>query len=288
MYYPKGVPDIKQLFKEPLQVVHKNTRFLQDPFSQVLSKSQLQQAAALNAQHKLGNVGPDGKELIPQESPRVNGFGFVATPSPAPGMNESPLMVWGQVENTPLLIEGSESPYVDRTLGPVFKISEPGPRERLGLKIANEAAAKNRAMKHKALQRVTGNLTSLTRKGLSPAMSPALHRPVSRTASRYTDLALWASHTPSPACSTHLKNPTAGPQTPTSIPALTGTPLTQDPASITDNLLQFPRPAQSFRLLLEPGLAGLVDVLCDTLWSIWGQFLLLRGLQALETQTTGS
>ena len=85
MYYPKGVPDIKQLFKEPLQVVHKNTRFLQDPFSQVLSKSQLQQAAALNAQHKLGNVGPDGKELIPQESPRVGGFGFVATPSPAPG-----------------------------------------------------------------------------------------------------------------------------------------------------------------------------------------------------------
>lgn len=30
-------------------------------------------------------MGPDGKELIPQESPRVGGFGFVATPSPAPG-----------------------------------------------------------------------------------------------------------------------------------------------------------------------------------------------------------
>lgn len=36
-------------------------------------------------QHKQGKVGPDGKELIPQESPRVGGFGFVATPSPAPG-----------------------------------------------------------------------------------------------------------------------------------------------------------------------------------------------------------
>lgn len=30
-------------------------------------------------------MGPDGKELIPQESPKVNGYGFVATPSPAPG-----------------------------------------------------------------------------------------------------------------------------------------------------------------------------------------------------------
>lgn len=32
-------------------------------------------------------MGPDGKELIPQESPKVNGYGFVATPSPAPGKN---------------------------------------------------------------------------------------------------------------------------------------------------------------------------------------------------------
>lgn len=30
--------------------MHKNTRFLRDPFSQALSRSQLQQAAALNAQ----------------------------------------------------------------------------------------------------------------------------------------------------------------------------------------------------------------------------------------------
>ncbi|XP_060051025.1 splicing factor ESS-2 homolog isoform X2 [Erinaceus europaeus] len=243
MYYPEGVPDEEQLFKKPRQVVHKNTRFLRDPFSQALSRSQLQQAAALNAQHKQGKVGPDGKELIPQESPRVGGFGFVATPSPAPGVSESPLMTWGEVENTPLRVEGSETPYVDRTPGPAFKILEPGRRERLGLKMANEAAAKNRAKKQEALRRVTENLASLTPKGLSPAMSPALQRLVSRTASKYTDRALRASYTPSPARSTHLKTPAGGPQTPTSTPApgsATRTPLSQDPASITDNLLQLP------------------------------------------------
>ncbi|XP_026905454.1 splicing factor ESS-2 homolog isoform X1 [Acinonyx jubatus] len=90
MYYPEGVPDEEQLFKKPRQVVHKNTRFLRDPFSQALSRSQLQQAAALNAQHKQGKVGPDGKELIPQDSPRVGGFGFVATPSPAPDLGAGP------------------------------------------------------------------------------------------------------------------------------------------------------------------------------------------------------
>nr|XP_031299069.1 splicing factor ESS-2 homolog isoform X1 [Camelus dromedarius] len=243
MYYPEGVPDEEQLFKKPRQVVHKNTRFLRDPFSQALSRSQLQQAAALNAQHKQGKVGPDGKELIPQESPRVGGFGFVATPSPAPGVNESPLMTWGEVENTPLRVEGSETPCVDRTPGPAFKILEPGRRERLGLKMANEAAAKNRAKKQEALRRVTENLASLTPKGLSPAMSPALQRLVSRTASKYTDRALRASYTPSPARSTHLKTPAGGPQTPTGTPApgsATRTPLSQDPACITDNLLQLP------------------------------------------------
>ncbi|XP_006150468.1 splicing factor ESS-2 homolog [Tupaia chinensis] len=243
MYYPEGVPDEEQVFKKPRQVVYKNTRFLRDPFSQALSRSQLQQAAALNAQHKQGKVGPDGKELIPQESPRVGGFGFVATPSPAPGVNESPLMTWGEVENTPLRVEGSETPYVDRTPGPAFKILEPGRRERLGLKMANEAAAKNRAKKQEALRRVTENLASLTPKGLSPAMSPALQRLVSRTASKYTDRALRASYTPSPARPTHLKTPAGGGQTPTGTPAPgwpTRTPLTQDPASITDNLLQLP------------------------------------------------
>lgn len=36
-------------------------------------------------QFKQGKVGPDGKELIPHESPTVNGYGFERTPSPAPG-----------------------------------------------------------------------------------------------------------------------------------------------------------------------------------------------------------
>lgn len=45
-----GVPDESEVFKKPREVVHRNTRFVKDPFSQAVSKSQLQQAAALNAQ----------------------------------------------------------------------------------------------------------------------------------------------------------------------------------------------------------------------------------------------
>ncbi|XP_071619078.1 splicing factor ESS-2 homolog [Heliangelus exortis] len=246
MYYPTGVSAEDEVFKKPREVVHRNTRFVRDPFSQAVSKSQLQQAAALNAQYKQGKVGPDGKELIPQESPKVNGYGFVATPSPAPGVNESPFMTWGEIESTPLRLEGSETPYVERTPGPAFKILEPGRRERLGLKMANEVAAKNRAKKQEAIRKVAENLASLTPKGLSPAMSPALQRLVNRTASKYTDKALRASYTPSPAHTgtPGYKTPASGPHTPTSTPqsrTVSQTPASQDNTSITDNLLQLPK-----------------------------------------------
>ncbi|XP_041826658.1 splicing factor ESS-2 homolog isoform X1 [Melanotaenia boesemani] len=244
MYYPEGVKDDDSVFKKPREVVHKNTRFSGDPFSKALNKSQIQQAAALNAQFKQGKVGPDGKELIPHESPTVNGYGFERTPSPAPGVCESPLMTWGEIESTPFRLDGSDTPYVERNHGPSFKIPEPGRRERLGLKMANEAAAKNRAKKQEALRKVTENLASLTPKGLSPALTPALQRLVNRTSSKYTDKALRASYTPSPS---HriigCKSPFAGPATPsgTPTPNKAKTPSSQDLTSLTDNLLQLPK-----------------------------------------------
>ncbi|XP_032425286.1 splicing factor ESS-2 homolog [Xiphophorus hellerii] len=244
MYYPEGVKDDDAIFKKPREVVHRNTRFVGDPFSKALNKSQIQQAAALNAQFKQGKVGPDGKELIPHESPTVNGYGFERTPSPAPGVADSPLMTWGEIESTPFRLDGSDTPYVERNHGPSFKIPEPGRRERLGIKMANEAAAKNRAKKQEALRKVTENLASLTPKGLSPALTPALQRLVNRTSSKYTDKALRASYTPSPSHRvTPCKSPFAGPATPSGTPTPTKakTPSTQDLTSLTDNLLQLPK-----------------------------------------------
>ncbi|XP_049594171.1 splicing factor ESS-2 homolog [Syngnathus scovelli] len=242
MYYPEGVKDDDALFKKPREVVHKNTRFTGDPFSRALNKSQIQQAAALNAQFKQGKVGPDGKELIAHESPTVNGYGFERTPSPAPGVAESPLMTWGEIESTPFRLDGSDTPYAERNHGPSFKIPEPGRRERLGLKMANEAAAKNRAKKQEALRKVTENLASLTPKGLSPALTPALQRLVNRTSSKYTDKALRASYTPSPSHrAVGCKSPFGGPATPSTTPDKAKTPGEHDVSSLTDNLLQLPK-----------------------------------------------
>jgi len=42
-------------------------------------------AASAQARVLAGQIGPDGKEILPAQSPHVGGYGFVATPSPAPG-----------------------------------------------------------------------------------------------------------------------------------------------------------------------------------------------------------
>ena len=82
----------EQIFKKPKiqQVVHKNTHLHTNPFSGQTDKtSAVAKSAAIKASMKLGKIGHDGKELLTAESPKVNGFGFVGTPSPAPGNSKN-------------------------------------------------------------------------------------------------------------------------------------------------------------------------------------------------------
>lgn len=57
-----------------------------------------------------GKIGVDGKELIQSDTPQINGFSFVRTPSPNPGVAESPLMTWGEIEGTPFRLDGGDTP----------------------------------------------------------------------------------------------------------------------------------------------------------------------------------
>ena len=67
------------------EIAHKNTRFTASPFN--TDKNQQSLSGAVSSQGRVipGQIGPDGKEILPAQSPRVGGYGFVATPSPAPG-----------------------------------------------------------------------------------------------------------------------------------------------------------------------------------------------------------
>ncbi|XP_066292529.1 splicing factor ESS-2 homolog [Branchiostoma lanceolatum] len=257
MYYPEGTDSEEDVFKKPREILHKNTRLVRSPFDSDVAKSRLHQVAGVNAQIKKGKIGHDGKEILPEDTPKVNGFGFVATPSPAPGVDESPLMTWGEIEGTPFRLDGSDTPAPTT---PGFKINEPRKRERLGRALVEKIGKSHRAKKEDALKRMTasfasptptfGSLKSMDRVN---TMSPAAQRLINRTSSRgsSTDKALRASYSPSPARSGAGNTPIrlTPRNTPLSVrrsprhsktPTLTSASSSTDTSSLSDNLLNLP------------------------------------------------
>ena len=70
------------------------------------------------------------------ESPRVGGFGFVATPSPMPGVDTDPVMTWGDIAATPQIL------HSDRTPGPAFKIAPTSAKEQALAKMVGSMSTK--------------------------------------------------------------------------------------------------------------------------------------------------
>ena len=77
--------------------------------------------------------------------------GFIASPSPAPGVDESPFMTWGEVEGTPLLIKPMPE------------------RERLAHNLVHSTVHLSSLGNKKGSKRTTSKNTNHTPKGLSAA-----------------------------------------------------------------------------------------------------------------------
>lgn len=277
MYVPEGCElSAKELIDEkkhkPKAIIHENTRFQYSPFNSVKSKDAMKQAASFKALINQGKIGPDGKEMLPSQSPQMNGYGFVGTPSPAPGVADSPMMTWGEVEGTPARLDANEMQPI-ATPGPVFRIPDIPKRELLGMQLSEKASKAHRAKKEEALKRVTRRFTSpspTSKISLSSierlnSMSPAAQKLASkRLGIRVSsDKALAASYTPSPSPSHRLP----GTKTPihltpnskrSSRGSLPGTPGIKTPSSergantptletsgdipsLTDHLLNLPK-----------------------------------------------
>ncbi|XP_076041055.1 ess-2 splicing factor homolog [Oratosquilla oratoria] len=270
MYIPDHVPSNKKKQVEeakckPREVVLPNTRFETNPFTESLSHSAYLEASAIQQSKKEGKVGVDGKELG-KETPRINGYNFVRTPSPAPGVDASPLMTWGEVEGTPFQLDGSQTPLLGKaTPGPSYKIPAVPDRERIGLELAEKANQKHRDKKNKAILAAKSRLVSPALKlghhtsmEKLAAFSPAVQKLSSKLGvHQKTDKALRASYTPSP--SSRLRKPTPTAEltkilhtTPSRLPVTPKTPGSRRIASgvlpvdtgLTDNLLNLPRRSQ--------------------------------------------
>ncbi|PNF24344.1 Protein DGCR14 [Cryptotermes secundus] len=260
MYVPDGValtPEEEvELASRRRSIVHSNTRLTSNPFDEQQNKETIHQLAQSQAQSLEGKIGVDGKELLHTETPKVNGFSFVKTPSPAPGVNESPLMTWGEIEGTPFRLDGGDTPIRTTLQGPSFRIPEPPKREKLALALAEKAGERHRDRKMKAIEAArkqlatpsphSGSATSLDRLN---SMSPAARRLASTQLRRRigSDLALQASYSPSPhsicsgQASPHLTPSLAKTPTPGKTGSRKRNRLATPNLNITDNLLNFPK-----------------------------------------------
>ena len=144
---------IDRVKMKPREIIHGNSRFEEDPFDLSKSKKAIAQGAENQAQALQGKIGPDGKEILPSQSPSVNGFGFMGTPSPAPGVDESPLMTWGEIEGTPFRLDGADTPKAP-TPGPKFFMAGVPKRDQILHNLADEIGKAHRAKKKEAMERM--------------------------------------------------------------------------------------------------------------------------------------
>ncbi|KAJ7193577.1 hypothetical protein O6H91_03G103500 [Diphasiastrum complanatum] len=110
------------------------------------------------------------------------GYSFVATPSPAPGVDESPFMTWGEIEGTPLRLEMEDTPVGigGSGDGPHFKIPAPPTRDARAHTLSRDAA---RSLREKSRIYQGGLSPSPARGSMSPGLgvlSAAAQRFVSK------------------------------------------------------------------------------------------------------------
>lgn len=182
MYVPDGVNLTKEeeieMAKRKQEIVHSNTRLHSNPFDENQSKNTISELAKTQNKGLIGKIGVDGNTLTVSDTPEVRGFSFVKSPSPCPGVAESPLMTWGEIEGTPFRLDGSDTP-IRPSAGPSFRIAETTRREVIALELAEKAGERLRGQKAKAIEAAKRNMKSpYVRSSIDrlASMSPAAKR----------------------------------------------------------------------------------------------------------------
>ncbi|CAI9090151.1 OLC1v1024860C1 [Oldenlandia corymbosa var. corymbosa] len=140
------------------------------------------------------------KFYVESEKKAENGYSFVRTPSPAPGVDESPFITWGEIEGTPVRLEPEDTP-IDiggSGDGPQFKIPLPPSRDVKAHSLSREAARKLRE-RSKMFQKpplhspVRGGSASPSGRTLSPAAQKFVRNAIAKS-SHGVDESLRASY----------------------------------------------------------------------------------------------
>ncbi|XP_020595186.1 protein DGCR14-like, partial [Phalaenopsis equestris] len=138
-----------------------------------------------------------------------NGYSFVKTPSPAPGVDGSPFMTWGAIEGTPLRLDLEETPVgnggsID---GPHFSIPLPPSRDVKAHSLSREATRRLRERskmyrKPPLPSPARGCSASPSVRNLSPAAQKFVRNAIAKTSSSVDENLRASYRGTSPAVST--------------------------------------------------------------------------------------
>lgn len=145
-----------------------------------------------------------------QPASAVRGFSYMPTPSPAPGVSESPFMTWGDIESTPIRLDMEDFPVdMKGSEGPQFRMFDVPVKERVGRSLATGHTPAGIHKKRKATPSITGLIRTST-----PGMSPAarkLAQILVKTKTPSADKQLRASYSTPSRPSTSVKTPKVKP-----------------------------------------------------------------------------
>lgn len=130
-----------------------------------------------------------------------NGYSFVRTPSPAPGLDESPFITWGEIDGTPMRLDPEDTP-IDiggSADGPHYNIPSAPPRDVRAHSLSRDASRKLRERSNSMFKKPP--LPSPHRSGsaspnvrtLSPAAQKFFRRAIAKSSST-VDESLRASY----------------------------------------------------------------------------------------------
>ncbi|KAE9413159.1 hypothetical protein Angca_010095, partial [Angiostrongylus cantonensis] len=141
------------------------------------SEASMARASMVQLANNAGKVDAQGREV----GLNSKTLDLVATPSPAPGVDDSPLMTWGEIDGTPFRLDGADiQPLVENA--PTFKMPEVPFREQVALEISDTIAKRYRDKRRAAMKAAekahrTPRFGSVHSSALSMAtLSPAARR----------------------------------------------------------------------------------------------------------------
>ncbi|KAL1925580.1 uncharacterized protein VTP21DRAFT_463 [Calcarisporiella thermophila] len=244
MYNPEGVGSVlenSEIRGDPKAILYRNTRL--ETNDNLTNTSSMLPPSMVNAAQGIRTPYP-----LAAPSPDVAGYNLVsATPALSPsdlgGM--TPLMTWGTVEGSPLLISGGETP------GQQFKLPPQSRRDLIAAKLSDRAS---KSIRKRAQSRTPAPIPSTPRTLPSPSLRVANlssaaqnllkmtgRRPASPTA--HTDRQLRASYRSPLVNNQSGSRSSLATPTPSRLRTST-TPRTSNPSSsssenssLTDNLL---------------------------------------------------